>query len=434
MRVRRVLLVNLYYKESGYGEMLHFPPAGLGYLSEYLERENILHEIIDTGAGYSHEDVLEKIRSSKPELVGFSLNSICFPKSFELIRKAKEMFPQVAVVVGGPHVSTRQDAILEENALIDFVITKEGEIPLALLCKGEPLERIPGLIWRGKDGKINSNPPQSVAINDLPYPRYERFNLLEKYNSGTMSVVTSRGCPFKCVFCQQSTLLGKRWRGRKSQSVVEEIEHWYDRGFSSIHILDDNFGLDKKRIFRISELVAKRGMKDLEVLLIGGLRIQNTTREILLALKRMGVRYLSFGIESGSNKILKFIGKGITTKDADRVVKMAVDMGFLVRLFFIIGFPYEKMADVKKSFDLALRHKIHAVRFFNLVPYEETEIMKWIRENDAKLLYPYEEYMSNFKYFQRTPLFDTKKGMSLEEKRDALRMADEITRQVEERQ
>lgn len=434
MRFNKVLLVNLYYKESGYGERLIFPPVGLGYISQYLEQENIIHEVIDTGTGCGNEDVIKKIRGMEPDLIAISLNSICFPKSFELIRRIKEIFPLIAVVVGGPHVSSEQDAILKENGVIDFAIIKEGEIPLALLCKGEPLDRIPGLIWRDKDGKVNSNPIKSAEINDLPYPRYERFDMFKKYTPGIMAIVTSRGCPFKCAFCQQSSLLGKMWRGRESQSIVEEIEFWYRRGFSSIHILDDNFGMDKKRLLFISDLVAKMRLKDLEIFLIGGLRIQNMTQEILLALKKMGVRNISFGVESGSDRILKFIGKGITVKDIDKVVKMAVEMGFLVRLFFIIGFPYEKMEDAKKSFDLALRHKVHAVRFFNLVPYEGTGIMKWIKENDAKLLYSYEEYMSNFKYYQRIPIFDTKEGMSLEEKKEALYMADEIARQIDGRQ
>jgi radical SAM superfamily enzyme YgiQ (UPF0313 family) len=175
-------------------------------------------------------------------------------------------------------------------------------------------------------------------------------------------------------------------------------------------------------------------MENLKITLIGGLRIQSMTEDFLDAIKRIGVRQISFGVESGSDKILKFIGKGIASSDVDRVVKMAIDKGFLVRLFFIIGFPYETMEDVGKTFDLALRHKIHAARFFNLVPYEETKIMQWIKENNAKLLYSYEDYMSDFKYFQRRPIFDAKEGMTLEEKEKALKMADEVVRRIEERE
>ena len=433
MRFNKVLLINLYYKESGYGERLNFPPVGLGYLSQYLEKENIAHDVIDTGAGLSGEDVFKKVKSFNPQLLAFSLNSICFPRSLALIDKLKKSFPDISIVVGGPHASTKQAALLKENETIDFVIVKEGEIPLVLLCKGEELANVPGLIWRSKD-KIHSNALKPLAINEFPYPLYRNFDLSKNYNSETIGIVTSRGCPFECAFCQQSSLLGKQWRSRSSASVIEEIEHWYNKGITSIHILDDNFGLDKKRIFEIADLLEQKKMKDLKISLIGGLRIQNMTEDFLDAIKRIGVKQLSFGVESGSDRILKFIGKGITSSDVDRVVKMAIDKGFLVRLFFIIGFPYETMEDVKKTFALALRHKINAARFFNLVPYEETKIMHWIKENNAKLLYPYEAYMSDFKYFQRRPIFDAQEGMTLAEKEKALKMADAVARQIEERE
>lgn len=431
---KKVLLVNLYYKESGYGERLNFPPVGLGYISQFLEKEGIEHAIIDTGAGYEHKDVLDKVNDFKPDLVGFSLNSICFPKSLDLMRETKKQFPQVSIVAGGPHISTRRDGVLKENDMVDYGIAREGEIPLALLCKGEDMSRIPGLIWRDSSGEVHCNEVEVSNIEGFPFPRFDKFDLQTRYDQGNISILTSRGCPFRCAFCQQSSLLGKNWRGRKNESVVEEIEYWHKRGFKSIHVLDDNFTFDKKRFFHIVDLLITKNLEGLKFSLIGGIRIQNTDEEILLKLKKIGVKKLSFGIESGSDKILKFIKKGISIADADRIVKMAVDMGFDVRLFFIIGFPYEKMEDVKKSFDFALKHKIREARFFNLVPYEGTAIMDWIKaDSNAKLLYPYEEYMSNFKHFQRDPLFDSEKGMTLDEKKKALQMADDVVRKIEKR-
>jgi len=433
MRFRSVLLVNLYYQESGYGERLNFPPVGLGYMSELLEAENIPHEVVDTGAGHTHAYVLEQIGATGAELVGFSLNSVCFPKSYELIRQVRKLFPELRIIVGGPHVSTRKAAILVENTAIDFAIVGEGEIPLARLCKGELLEHIPGLIYRGANGEIFENINYMEAIENLPFPRYKHFDVKDKYLSGNMSILTSRGCPFKCIFCQQSSLLGKKWRGRTAENVVQEIRYWYDEGFSTIHILDDNFTLQKKRVLHIADLLTESNMKDLEISLVGGVRVQGTDRELLGALQRIGVRHISFGIESGSDRVLDFIGKGMTVQDADRVISMAVDMGFLVRLFFIIGFPHETLEDVQKSFDLALRHQIYEVRIFNLIPYEDTGIMRWLNENNATLLFPYDEYMSDFKRFQRIPIFDAPVGMSVEEKMRALCMADDIVQQVEQR-
>ena len=432
MRFKKTLLVNVYYQESGYGEKLNFPPIGLGYISEYLHKENIQHEIIDTGTGSGFEDVHDRIQYWKPDLVGFSLNSTCFPKSFTLIENVKKQFPDVKIVVGGPHVSTEGVKCLGDNIEIDYGVIKEGEIPLAYLCNGVSLENIPGLIWRTDSGEVIANNLQMFEIEDFPFPRYNSFDL-SSYYTDSISIITSRGCPFLCTFCQQSSLLGKKWRGRTPQSVVDEIEYWYCQGYSSIHILDDNFAFDKERLIHISGLITQKEMKDLDISLVGGVRISYVNRETLLAIKRMGVRYISFGVESGSDKILKLIRKGCTVKQAEKAIKMAVDLGFSVRLFFIIGMPLETMEDVSKSFELALRFNVDEVRFFNLMPYEGTGIMDWINENDATLLYSYAEYMSDFKKFKQIPVFDSPGGMNIEEKAKALRMSKEIINTVEER-
>jgi len=147
----------------------------------------------------------------------------------------------------------------------------------------------------------------------------------------------------------------------------------------------------------------------------------------------MGVKIISFGIESGSNKILKFIRKGATSEQADRLIGLATSMGFDVKLFFILGFPTETMEDVQMSFDLALKHPIASVRFFNLVPYADTPLMKWLEENNVHFNYEYDEYMNNFKRFQRIPIFEHQGGMSLNEKLEALNLADEIVELVEDR-
>ena len=108
-------------------------------------------------------------------------------------------------------------------------------------------------------------------------------------------------------------------------------------------------------------------------------------------------------------------------------------MGFDVKLFFIIGFPTETREDVQMSFDLALRYPISSVRFFNLVPYDDTPLMEWLKEHNAHFFYGYDEYMSDFKRFQRIPLFECSEGMTAEEKSEALKMAENVTQFVEKR-
>ena len=118
---------------------------------------------------------------------------------------------------------------------------------------------------------------------------------------------------------------------------------------------------------------------------------------------------------------------------ADRSIALATDMGFDVKLFFIIGFPTEKMEDVQKSFDLALRYPIVGARFFNLIPYPDTPLMTWLEQNDAHFFYKYNEYMNNFKNFQRIPIFESSEGMSYKEKLQSLYLADEVIKTIEKK-
>lgn len=432
MRFASLLLANLYYPESGYGLRLNYPPVSLGYLSENLHAHGIPHAVVDTGAGVTSSALIRRVGRLKPDLIGFSLNSICFPRSLELIRRIRERYPTVAIVVGGPHVSTYRAQMLVDNPEIDFAVAGEGEIPLASLCRGEPLADIPGLIFRSDDGAVRANPTVLQPIDTLPFPRYSLFGLGRNYRSGSVGILTSRGCPFECGFCQQSSLLGKKWRGRSPEGVVEEILFWHEQGFA-LHVLDDNFTLDKGRVARIADLLADQRTRELDLSLVGGVRVRGTDRALLETLQRLGVKYLSFGIESGSNRILEMISKGLTVEEADSVVSLAVSMGFFVRLFFILGFPTETMEDMRKTFAFALRHRVREVRFFNLIPYDHTGIMGWLKAHDAAFRYSYSEYMSDFKRFQKIPVFDAPDTLSVEERAEALRTARYVAREVRRR-
>jgi len=437
MRYESVLLINFYYPESGYGERLFYPPIGLGYLSEYLESFNIRTMVLDMGTGknmdLAEDFIYQYIDDFNPDMIAISLNSICFLRSVEIIGNVHDIYPNIPIVVGGPHASSKGTKLLKKYDFFNYIIVREGEKALYSLCSGEKFKNISGLCWK-KNSIIHQNPDlPSKKISEFPFPRYRRFQLELYGDPEAMGILTSRGCPYKCIFCQQSSLLGKNWRGRTPEDIVNEIRYWKEQGVKKIQIIDDNFAMNQQRVFKISELIVKYGLNDMEYVIVGGLRIDQTNEKVLIALKKMGVKIISFGIESGSNKILKFIRKGATSEQADRLIGLATSMGFDVKLFFILGFPTETMEDVQMSFDLALKHPIASVRFFNLVPYADTPLMKWLEENNVHFNYEYDEYMNNFKRFQRIPIFEHQGGMSLNEKLEALNLADEIVELVEDR-
>lgn len=431
MKYPFVLLINFYYPESGYGERLLFPPLGLGYLSQYLEEKGVVVNILDMGTGNdmasAYTLVLAKIADVKPDLLGVSLNSICFPQSMEILSNIKKKHPEIPIVVGGPHASSKGTILLNDHVFLDFVIVREGEKPLSELCAGEPIDKIQGLCWRDADGTVSNPDKPSINLSEFPFPRYNKFALNAYGATDAIGILTSRGCPFNCGFCQQSSLLGKKWRGRPVDEIIRELRYWKNKGKKIIHIIDDNFAMNKERVLTLSRRIVEENLNDLNYVLVGGIRINQTDEEVLVSLKEMGVKVIPFGIESGSDRVLKFIKKGMTVSQANKTIDLATRMGFAVKLFFIIGLPTETWAEVQMSFALAQKYPVREVKFFNFIPYRDTPLMDWLEEQNAHFFYPYDEYMSDFKKFQRIPVCQSDEGMSLAEKTKALEKADKIS-------
>ena len=427
-----IVLVNVYYAESGYGERLLTPPLGIAYLSEYLTARKVDHHIMDMGLGCTNDQIISRVKEFNSSAIGFSINSLCMDKTIDLIKSTKEAVPSLQVIAGGPHVSTLQEALLRECPCIDYGIVGEGEASLFELLRGDPPENIPGLIYRGERGIIRVNQKRITEnIDALPFPQFEKCEL-GSYEDTSIPLLTSRGCPYKCVFCQQSSLLSKNWRGKSAAYIVEEIEYWIGRGYRTFQILDDNFAYDAKRLKAVQQLFLAHAISAITINIVGGVRVSGMTREKLALLKSIGVEYISFGVESFSDEVLGFIRKGTTTGRIEAVVRLATEMGFKVRLFFIIGFPHETPQSLEDMFAFIQRHPVYQARFFNLVPYQGTALMDWI-DAHGRMLYPYREYMNNFKTYQDIPLFEAEHTMSVQERAKALERARQVAEDVHTR-
>jgi radical SAM superfamily enzyme YgiQ (UPF0313 family) len=427
-----IVLVNVYYPESGYGTKLNCPPLGIAYISEYLDRNKIEHLVIDQGLGYSPEYILGKIALLKPSWIGVSLNSILIDKSNELIKKIKTDSPSTRIVVGGPHVTTKWKNIFADIPAIDYAIAGEGEESFFELVTGREKETIKGLIYRDEIGKVVSNEKRITPdIDNIPFPTFRKFEL-DSYSEKIIPLISSRGCPYKCTFCQQSSLLSKEWRGVSAKYFLDVLEYWKERGYRNIHILDDNFAHSTERLKQISEQYVGRGLNELRLTLVGGIRINSATQDNLEMLKKIGVEYISFGIESFSDKVLRAIKKGVTEKQIEAAIKMATEMKFKVRLFFIIGLPYQTVESLRITYKKILQYPVYQVRFFNLIPYENTSLFDWVQEN-GKLLYSPKEYMNNFKAYQEIPVFESKNTMTVEERTRELKIARDFVRLIDER-
>ncbi|MCM8781096.1 MAG: cobalamin-dependent protein, partial [Candidatus Omnitrophica bacterium] len=201
MRFRRILLVNPAYPRKRVKVVFC---AGLGYIAQMLQDEGFQYDVLDMSLGYSYKDLNKKILNFKPELIGISMMTYRYKDTYSMIKQIKSDFPNISIVVGGPHVSLFRQVVLYDCPEIDYGVVLEGEHTLIELCKGYSYESIKGLIFR-KQGAIiyNGDRPFIEKLDELPFPRYEKFELGKSFNKhwNALPIVSSRGCPFECIYC-----------------------------------------------------------------------------------------------------------------------------------------------------------------------------------------------------------------------------------------
>lgn len=404
MRYKRVLLVRPSYKRSHY-EYAGLP-AGLGYVSEALDNANIEQEVVDMFLGYNYSHLKKRLKEFKPDLVGITMMSFRHKDHYALADKIKQDANGADIIAGGPHISTVRTKVLDDCKAINYGATLEGEDLIVELCNGnKDLKDIKGLLY-GKNGQVSYTGDRDF-ITDLDkrgFPKY-RFFEKDKYPK-YISLLTSRGCPHSCIFCPVQLTIGKKLRIRSPYSVVDEVEHWYKNGVKIFNIVDDNFTFYKQRILDICEDIKNRSIKDTTFVCRNGIRADTVDREMLIAMKGVGFNYLAFGVESGSEKILKVLKKGEALSDIDKAVKEASNLGYMVSLSFILGSPYETKEDVDESLKFATKYPVFDVRFYNLIPFPGTELYDWIVKNDY-FDKTQRDYLNAISHWVNNPIFGT---------------------------
>lgn len=383
------------------------PHTGIAYISAVLKQHGIETKIIDMRLGYTHEETFKIIDDFKPEFVGITLYSFGFDRSRETIDKIKLHSNAYKVVIGGPHVAALKGKSLEDT-LADFGVLAEGEYPMLELCQGKLFGEILGLIWRDQD-KIVVNPerPFDNDLDKIPLPDYESFELKRYlgYPERHLPLVTSRGCPYQCVFCSIRLSMGLKFRARSPENVVDEIEHWYKKGWRSFEVDDDNFTLDMKRAEKICDLILERKL-DITWKCDNGIRADRLTKELLQKMKDAGCIYVSFGVEGGNNKMLAAVKKGEKIETVINAINMAKEVGLGVGATFIIGTPEETYEDFLDSLKIAKELPVDHVSFYNMVPYPGTEMYKWA-EQHGRFMMDKETFLYNVAGWKNRPIFET---------------------------
>lgn len=375
-------------------------PLGLLSVAGILRKENFEVSIYDSKLSaniYKEGDIFhfgdtwmiiaDMISKKRPDIVGISnLFSSQWPNALKVARLAKEVNKGIVTVVGGPHASVSPHDFLNDGS-VDFVVMGEGEYTAVELLNSlsahkHDLRRINGLAFRDNGETVINERREFIRdLDELPYPAYdltdmERYIYLQKKGYGSrplstkeraVSLFTSRGCPYNCVFCSIHLSMGKRFRAHSPGYVLGLIEMLIGKyGFNFIHFEDDNFTFDKERLDQILDGIFERGLK-FRWGTPNGVRADTINDIRLLSkMKDAGCDYLNIGIESGDQKVLdEVIDKRL---DLDVVVELAEKCHRLkIRLsaFFVVGFPQETAENIKNTMKFALMLQ----RKYNVFPF-----------------------------------------------------------------
>jgi len=359
-------------------EFYGFPPMGILYLATYLSEKNFNVSILDQFArGYSIERTLEWIKREDPDILGFSTITTAGTGiiSAEISKRVKEEInPNVKVLFGNYHATFNDTRILNKYPFIDACIRGEGEQTLLEIAekteKGQGFEDIRGVTYRDNSRVVrNDDRPLIENIDTLPFPDRRLLGNIEYKNEVEglelsigkfTSAASSRGCAFQCSFCSSSMFWGK-WRPRTPENIIQELSYLEEQGFQNLLWVDDNFTISKKRLLKLSSLIKKEKM-DFNWMAEG--RVTQSSIELLNAMKQMGCKILSFGVESGSQRMLDWYNKKINLNQIYDAIKNSNKVGIdMILANFIVGSPVETREEIIKTLNLSLKLDIDFPQF-----------------------------------------------------------------------
>lgn len=357
---------------------LLLPPLGLLYTASCLENNGHSVEIIDLNFEKKPiELILKKIFNS--DVVGLNIyTNYDYKEINHLLFKIKDIDSNIIIIIGGPHCTFQPKKSLQDIPLADFSIEGESELILPRLVKqleeGTESYSIPGVNYRTKKGVVKGNPAKIIMnLDDLCFPSR---HLIKKYNYGLRingvyykdkmtSISTSRGCPFHCRFCPTNVRTIKSYRRRSVDDVVDEFIQ-INQDYSSVVIVDDCFLVSNKRSHELFDKLIKNNI-DLE-LIVMGTRIDFADRVLYKKMKKAGVSFIFYGIESGNQDVLNYYRKGITVDQIKETIQLANKMNIRTIGSFIFGAPFETKKHIEKTISFAKKLPLDFA-MFNILSY-----------------------------------------------------------------
>jgi len=402
------------------------PHLGLAYLGAVSERRGDEVRVYD--ADIEDQPLAEFLHEFKPHLVGITANTPQVKQAWRTAATVKREL-DIPIVLGGPHVSVVTEDLDFESLRqppVDLVVRGEGEGPWieisnrvdaflrdqphfsaqALMAPDLDLFRdVKSVSYKTGDGQLHRNPdgPVIADLDSLPWPAYHLFKM-ERYTNlqpatdavpgeRSFSILTSRGCPYRCTFCSQS-IMPIKWRARSPENVIEEWRHLVrDLGALEIGVLDDSANIRRNRLMRLADDLIANKLNHVPWIFVNGIRANLADLELLTRLKQAGLKRTAFGVETGDEQMIIKIDKHVDHNTIRQAFKNAKAAGIETIGFFIIGLPGDTRETMQKTIDFAIELDPMIANFSMMTPYPGTIVYEQVKQGGRFLVQDWEDYV-----------------------------------------
>jgi anaerobic magnesium-protoporphyrin IX monomethyl ester cyclase len=381
-------------------------PLGLAYLAAALEKNAHEVTVIDAGVlNCTYEQIIAEIKRHAPDIIGITCVTPSYRKTLDLTTNLKKEL-DLPILIGGPHVTALTEETMR-NDCFDIAVLGEGDVTMVQLAETienhGSIAKVNGIAYR-REGKLIRTAPRPYVddLDALPFPARHLLPELSMYKPTPSAyrylpqatMITSRGCPYRCAFCDRS-VFGNQYRARTAKNVVDEMELLMtEYGAKEIRFWDDTFNVDQHRVVSICDEILSRSL-DIAWTCLG--RVNHMNETLLDAMAKAGCWQVDYGIESGNQKILNGIAKGQTLDMVRKVVKMTNKAGIGVRGFFMLGLPDDTEATMSDTIEFAKSLDLTSAVFHITTPFPGTELFKIAADSgELRRDASYDEYMLGF--------------------------------------
>lgn len=397
------------------------PPIGLGYIAAVLEQEGHVVKILDMSVmGIDNSDLINEIKDTKPGVVGISFMTNQYNNAISIAEAAKAASDATTVIAGGPHASALPLEVANEKS-VDIVVIGEGERTIIevinKLENKESLEGVKGIAFKNGDIiAINERRELIEDLDSLPFPAWhllplDCYTIPSTGGSSTKQVfalLSSRGCPNNCIFCDSHTVFGRRFRWRSANNIISEIKYLSeDFGAKQFDFVDDTLTVNRKRAMEIcSQFIANK----LNITWMCNARVNTVNMEMLEEMKKAGCARIEFGVESCDQSVLNIMKKGITLKQIENAHRMAKEAGLSIGTFIMVGNLGEDSNSIKRTEECLKKLDTDDIYISIATPFPGTELYNIAKRNGWLRTENWSEYVTAPTYYEDyEPLMETDK-------------------------